>query len=103
MHNPTHRHKESGSLVYPTGYDASELELLPDSFWDSVLAENVLLGIKSKRNKLLADCDHMVLPDRDLPPEEYEAWKAYRKALRDITKGNTQNIKNVIWPKEPSK
>lgn len=34
------------------------------------------------RNKLLDECDNMLVSDR--PNVDVEAWKAYRQALRDV-------------------
>ena len=40
--------------------------------------------IRTLRDKLLAECDYIMLSDVDKTEEEKEAWKAYRQALRDI-------------------
>lgn len=53
--------------------------------------------IRIKRNSLLKDSDHKVMPDY---PSDKEAWGRYRQALRDITKTFT-NPNEVIWPTEP--
>ena len=54
-------------------------------------------NIRAKRNKLLKNSDHKVMPDY---PSDKEAWGTYRQALRDITKTFTEP-NDVIWPTEP--
>lgn len=54
-------------------------------------------NIRAKRNKLLKNSDHKVMPDY---PSDKEAWGTYRQALRDITKTFT-DPNEVIWPTEP--
>jgi len=57
-------------------------------------------AIRAKRDRLLAASDWVTLRSNDLgepPPPE---WRAYRQALRDLTK--TCDPLNVIWPVAPS-
>lgn len=56
-------------------------------------------SIRTKRDRLLADCDWMFsLIDR--PVTNREAWVAYRQELRDITK-QAGFPDDVIWPTPP--
>lgn len=54
-----------------------------------------LADIRAKRNALLAATDVKMLPDF---PGDKEALKAYRQALRDVTK--QLDLDNIVWPKE---
>ena len=42
--------------------------------------------VRTKRNELLDATDKELMADRGHTEEELNAWKAYRQALRDITK-----------------
>ena len=58
-----------------------------------------LAAIRAKRDRLLAASDWVTLRSNDLgepPPPE---WRAYRQALRDLTK--TCDPLNIIWPVAP--
>ena len=59
--------------------------------------EQLAESIRSKRNQLIADTDHMLLPDYPITSEQLIAVKAYRQALRDITEQSGFPT-NVIWP-----
>ena len=52
---------------------------------------------KAKRDRLLAETDYMMMPD--YPIKDKEAMKAYRQALRDITKQDGFP-ENIIWPEK---
>ena len=51
-----------------------------------IAARPTMDEIKSARASALAASDAMMMPDRELSEDTIEAWKAYRKALRDLTK-----------------
>lgn len=54
-------------------------------------------AVRTKRNRMLADCDWTQLPDA---PVNATDWATYRQALRDIT---TQTDPfNIVWPQEPA-
>lgn len=58
MTRPTHRLKSDGSLVYPDGYAAAEIEALPSGYYDGqdlAATEATLLGhVDRKREQLRA-------------------------------------------------
>ena len=54
---------------------------------------------KAKRDRLLAETDYMMMPD--YPMDDREAMKAYRQALRDITKQDGFPEK-AIFPDMPA-
>lgn len=56
--------------------------------------------VRSQRDAKLSDTDYLVVPDYPISPEDLEAVKAYRQALRDITE-QSGFPKNVQWPVEP--
>ena len=66
--------------------------LSPEQF-DEYLREPELQTLRMERNRILAESDWMVLPDRTPTP----AQLAYRQALRDITDHNS-TIEGVVWP-----
>jgi len=53
-------------------------------------------GVRSQRDKLIADTDWMALSDSTLTP----AWAAYRQALRDVT-AQAGFPHTVDWPVKP--
>ena len=57
-------------------------------------------AIKSIRNTLLVEADHMVnlVEDSD---QDSTPFRQYRKALRDIPQ-NFSNPEDVVWPQKPS-
>lgn len=56
--------------------------------------------IRSQRDVKLSATDYLVVPDYPISPEDLEAVKAYRQALRDIPE-QSGFPKNVQWPVEP--
>ena len=50
------------------------------------------------RNKLLDDCDNMLVPDR--PNVDVDAWKVYRQALRDVPEQEGFPLA-IVWPVKP--
>ena len=57
-------------------------------------------SVRSKRDAKLSATDYLVVPDYPISPEDLEAVKAYRQALRDIPE-QSGFPKNVQWPVEP--
>ena len=66
------------------------------AFFEYVQSER-FRSIRDRRNKLLAETDYLALSDQPPMPEE---MKAYRQALRDITKSATPDGQ-VDWPVKP--
>ena len=56
--------------------------------------------VRSQRDTKLSDTDYLIIPDYPISPEDLEAVKAYRQALRDIPE-QSGFPKNVQWPVEP--
>ena len=55
--------------------------------------------VRSKRDRLLNECDYTQLDDSTYAGTKDE-WKTYRQTLRDITKGVTDPDK-IVFPEEP--
>lgn len=64
--------------------------------------EDIVNGIRARRNLLLRESDIYVLPDRwdSYTTAKKNAWKNYRQALRDLPE-TTVDPKNPVWPKKP--
>jgi hypothetical protein len=60
-------------------------------------------NLRSKRNKLLAESDYIVLPDSSIPSAKKSEWMTYRTALRNLTQGldTIEKINNVAYPLKP--
>ena len=71
-------------------------------FWErrTPLAWN---SLRQDRNRLLADSDAYVLPDRwaVYTVEQQAAWSTYRQELRDLPE-NTTDPFNPVWPIAPT-
>ena len=57
-------------------------------------------SVRSQRDTKLSATDYLVVPDYPISPEDLEAVKVYRQALRDIPE-QSGFPKNVQWPVEP--
>lgn len=60
--------------------------------------EIAAVGVRAKRDALLAQSDWTQLPD--VPIADNEAWAVYRQALRDITE-QPGFPTDVVWPEAP--
>ena len=56
--------------------------------------------VRSQRDAKLSATDYLIVPDYPISPEDLEAVKVYRQALRDIPE-QSGFPKNVQWPVEP--
>lgn len=56
--------------------------------------------VRLVRDRLLSDCDYYVMPDYPSAEEGLAEVKAYRQALRDITKQEGFPTE-VVWPEKP--
>lgn len=62
--------------------------------------EELASQIRSKRDYLLEETDYLLAPDYPISPEDLEAVKVYRQALRDVPQQETFPSE-VIWPEKP--
>jgi len=66
-----------------------------DSAATTAATARKMVGIRSKRNALLAETDWMANSDVTMS----DAWKAYRKALRDVPA--QADMDKITWPTKP--
>lgn len=97
---PTHRHKQTGTLVFPEGYRPADLEKLTAADWKEIEREAALHELRAKRNRLLLESGEFMWPDRPMADAERAAWIAYRQQLRDLP--DTADPLKVKWPKAPN-
>ena len=73
--------------------DAEELA------WNNGAFDRAMEDLRTKRNNLLKDTDHLALSDNTLSSN----MTTYRQSLRDITNGVTTvtQANNVTWPTKP--
>ena len=79
-------------------FNITEEEYNPE---DEMSDEELAQRVRNKRNSLISQSDFYVQPDYPSTAEGLEAVKAYRQALRDITK-QSGFPKEVTWPEPPS-
>lgn len=69
---------------------------------EQVLTEEQLARqARTKRDRLLSACDYYVMPDYPATEEGLAEVKAYRQALRDITKQEDFPF-DIVWPDYPN-
>ena len=77
-------------------------EIQVSDYVPTVIPDEVLaLEIRDRRNDLLTETDYLMQPDYPISEETRTALKAYRQALRDITKQDGFP-KEVVWPEKPT-
>ena len=69
----------------------------------AVEADNNLSSLRIERDLLLQQSDWVVIKEREEggSVSNFEDWKTYRQALRDITK-TYKSLVDVKWPTAPS-
>ena len=67
--------------------------------WEDGALDRALVGLRDKRNSLLAQTDYLALSDQTMSAE----MTIYRQALRDITNGLTTvaDVEAVKFPERP--
>ena len=67
--------------------------------FSAVEFDMAMKDLRVKRNRLLADTDHLALSDNTLSSD----MTTYRQSLRDITNGLTtvEDVNSVTWPTKP--
>lgn len=84
--------EEAVELIGGTFYIGKDIERKKD--------ELLALRLRTERDAKLEATDYMLAPDYPISPENLEAVKVYRQALRDIPE-QSGFPKNVQWPAEP--
>lgn len=88
---------------YSTQVNALKFEITDEFVAKLIEAETdkAATEIREIRDKLLAESDKEVLPDRTTKTSsEFKAWAEYRQELRDITEQKGFPFA-VEWPKKP--
>jgi hypothetical protein len=100
MSFPTHKHLATGDIVFwRDDMDPTAYALLPANYWPDRQAAEAMVGLRNKRDELIAKTDWTQMPDQK--PTVAAAWKAYRKALRDLP-ATTIDPLNPVWPVSPT-
>lgn len=77
----------------------TEINECPD--WKIQLEKEVLsLDVRSERNNLLSNTDHLIQSDYPISDEKKQEIKVYRQALRDIPQQDGFP-ENIVWPDKP--
>lgn len=58
------------------------------------------IKVREERDKLLSECDWVVVKAKETGANIPTAWKNYRQALRDIT-DNFDSALDVVFPEKP--
>jgi hypothetical protein len=74
---------------------------IDEQAWLAGSFNRAMSDLRSKRNKLLADSDYIVLADS--PVNDKANWLTYRQSLRDLTEGlsTVEQINSVVFPVKP--
>jgi hypothetical protein len=72
-----------GTLVNATVEEALAAGASPEAV-DAALAAQSISAFKAARTQALSDCDWTMMSDAALSPAKVEAWRAYRRDLRDL-------------------
>lgn len=57
-------------------------------------------AMRRERNALLAASDFTQVPDSPFTPQQREAWRVYRQALRDLPE-TADDLAAIAWPAAP--
>lgn len=88
-------------------YDLTAEEIvqrqLDEQAWLVGAFDRAMSDLRSKRNKLLADSDYIILADSPIASAKKSEWMTYRTALRNLTQGldTIEKINNVVYPLKP--
>lgn len=81
--------------------ETNTYELYIDEQFVQEANEYTMSLIRQERNRLLKECDWVVLSDVVIDPLVKADWLIYRQALRDLPASVT-DVNNVLWPIAPS-
>jgi len=76
---------------------------LDEQTWLAGAFNRAMSDLRSKRNKLLAESDYIILADSPIPSVKKSEFMNYRTALRNLTQGldTVEKINNVAYPLKP--
>ena len=87
-------HATGEGLVQYTAEEETARDAEEKAYKDSA-GNREMAEIRTKRDKLLVETDWMANSDVTMS----DAWKAYRKALRDVPA--QADMDNITWPTKP--
>ena len=77
-------------------------EFTPDPYVEPPIDIDVVArDVRRDRDKRISSTDYLLMTDYPISDADREAVKAYRQALRDITKQNGFPL-DVVWPEKPA-
>jgi len=76
---------------------------LDEQAWLAGAFDRAISNLRSKRNKLLAESDYIILADSPIASVKKSEFMNYRTALRNLTQGldTVEKINNVAYPLKP--
>jgi len=91
-------HNVNGTLVQFTTEEEAARDA-EEKAWADGAFDRALLGLREKRNGLLAETDWWGASDNTMT----DAQKKYRQDLRDLTAGldTVDKVNAVVWPTKP--
>ena len=97
----------SGITWYSTNTESCPSESALQTKIDELVAGEALRRLRLERDRLLLECDWVVIKAAETGVAETDAWKTYRQALRDMPSTASPTIvdgylSNVTWPTKPS-
>ena len=94
-------HNINGVQVFFTAEEEAQRDA-EETAWLNGAFDRAIADLRSKRDKLLASCDWVMISDS--PIADKTSWETYRQSLRDITNGLTtvDEVNAVVFPTKPS-
>ncbi|WP_394443896.1 tail fiber assembly protein [Sulfitobacter sp. M23508] len=86
----THRVSADGRII------RKPMGVIEAQAYDAAMRE-----VRRQRDHLLSVSDWTQVPDSPHTPEQRQAWKEYRQALRDLPE-NIEDLAAVVWPQPPT-
>lgn len=95
-----------GKEVKDLGPLPADVSLVKPEMPEDVRLERAAQAVRDERDRRLAACDYLMMPDYPLGEAERSAWAAYRQELRDLPAQagfpwSGLDDPTVPWPVEP--
>ena len=85
---------------YTNDHGVTHTKAEQEAAYQAVLDETAAKGVRQQRDRLLAECDWIVIMHTEKGTNIPAAWEIYRQSLRDIT-AQAGFPHNVQWPAKP--
>tara|TARA_Y100000310_G_C20571666_1_gene758363 strand:- start:691 stop:1227 length:537 start_codon:yes stop_codon:yes gene_type:complete len=94
------------SVVIGQDFDGNDVTIKThfigdDSTKDARILAEKWENIRKERDRLLDECDWVVVKAKETGETISSAWKKYRQDLRDIPIRHYPNTDNITWPTKP--